>query len=92
MGFWVGLTTNKTMNNGILKLTVEDLKSAAISGVLMALYAMFAYVSQTGDIFAIDPKDLLNIGVTALFTSIVSLTKNAFTTESGKFGGVIKVK
>lgn len=88
VGFRVGITTNKTMN----KLTIENIKGALVSGVLMAVLATIAYVSQTGDIFAIDVKVLANIFVTALLTSVTSIVKNLLTNNAGEFGGIVRVK
>lgn len=67
-------------------------KSALVSGFLMAFLAIAGYIIAVGDIFAIDWKLLVNVGVIALLTSIVSLIKAGMTTSSGNFVGAIKVQ
>lgn len=68
------------------------IKSALVSGVLMAILGIALNVIQTGDVFAVDVKELINVGVIALLTSIVSFLKSILTTQNGNFAGIVKVK
>jgi len=67
------------------------LKSALMSGATMAVLAMAGYVIGIGDVFALDPRALINVCVMAFLTSAVSLIKSSMTTPEGTFAGV-KVK
>lgn len=59
--------------------------------ILMALVSMGIYVIGVGDIFAIDTHILINSGVLAFVTGVVSLIKNLLTDNSGKFLGLTQV-
>ena len=68
-----------------------QIKSALVSVVLMAILSIIVYILGVGDIFAVNVKIIVNIGVMSLLSGIASLIKSSFTTEAGKFAGV-KVK
>ena len=70
---------------------ITNIKSALISGVLMTILAIATYILSVGDIFSVDGKTMVNIGVMSLLTAIVSFVKSSFTSDAGKFAG-IKVK
>jgi hypothetical protein len=78
--------------DGIFTLNWESFKSAAVSVVLMAILSIMTYIIGLGDIFAVDWKALINIGIISLATGIVSLIKNFFTSTSGKFAGTFKIE
>ncbi len=65
-----------------------NLKSALISAMLMALIGIITYVLGVGNIFDLDFHSLLNIGVIAFLTGLVSYFKSSMTTSTGTFGGV----
>jgi len=79
------LNENKDMNNGILKLDVNNVKSAVVYGVV----AIALVIISQGTIFGLDWKQLADVGVVAVLTSLV---KNLFTTNDGNFAGIIKTK
>lgn len=68
-----------------------NLKSALVSGLLMALFGAGTYVLQLGDVFKVEIHSLANIVALAFAAAIVSFVKNSLTTDSGNFAGV-KVK
>ena len=70
---------------------ITNIKSALISGVLMTILAIATYILSVGDIFSVDAKTMVNIGIMSLLTAIVSFVKSSFTSDAGKFAG-IKVK
>lgn len=70
---------------------ITNIKSALISGVLMTVLAIATYILSVGDIFSVDGKTMVNIGIMSLLTAIVSFVKSSFTSDAGKFAG-IKVK
>lgn len=57
----------------------------------MAFLGIAGYVIALGDIFLIDARALINIGVMAFLTTIVSLIKAFLTNRSGEFVGAVKV-
>lgn len=67
------------------------IKSALVSGVLMAVLSVATYILSVGDIFSVDGKIMANIAVMSLLTAIVSFVKSSLTSTSGKFAGV-KIK
>lgn len=72
------------MKSGILELSWINIKSGLIYGLL----AVIVYVISKGSVFGLDWKTLVDVGVLGLLTSLV---KNFFTSDNGKFAGVIKV-
>lgn len=68
-----------------------DVKSAIASGLIMAFIFVAGVVISSGDIFSLNWKSLLNIGIIAFLTSMVSFLKSLFTTEDGRLAGV-KIK
>jgi len=80
------------MNSKLFTFNFANVKSAIISGVLMALFAMCTYIVSVGNIFTMDYAQLANIGAIAGVTSIVSLLKSMLTTSDGKFVGMTSIK
>jgi di/tricarboxylate transporter len=72
-----------------MTLSLATIQGALVSAVLVALFAVIQYFLNLGDIFAVDWKTLLNLGV---LTALGSLVKNVLTNSEGLIGGVIKVK
>ncbi len=77
--------------NGILKLSWANVWSALVYGLMWGTLAVFVRVSEIGNIFALDWKDLLNIFVMSGIAVGITLVKNLLTTNSGNFVGVVKV-
>jgi hypothetical protein len=75
-----------------MSINLNDIKSALVSAVLMAVLAMAMYIINAGNIFAIDWNDLANTGIIALLTGVVSLVKSLLTNNNGVFAGSVKVK
>ena len=67
-------------------LNFTDIAGAIVSTILVAV---IGYVLDVGDIFSLDPKELINIAVLA---GLGSLVKSLGTNSNGKFAGAIKVK
>lgn len=80
------------MSNGIFTLDWVNIKSALVSGLIMAVLAMIGYVIGIGDIFKIDVHAIVNIGVLAGLGVVQSLVKNLLTTNDGKFVGKVEIK
>ncbi len=78
------------ITNQIINMLV-NIKSALVSGVLMAILGIATYIIGLGSVFSADGKTIVNIGVLALLTSIVSFVKSSLTTDQGTFSG-IKIK
>lgn len=81
----------KFMESGILKLTKENVKSALVYGLLWGLLSVIARISEVGNVFALDWKELVNAGVLSTLAVCISLLKNLLTTNSGNFLGITKV-
>ncbi len=75
---------NNKMDNGLFKLTKENLYSAVVYGFVLAALI----VISKGTVFGLDWKMLVDAFITGALTSVV---KNIFTTSKGNFGGVIPV-
>lgn len=75
----------------MFSLDANNVRSALVYGILTAFMLMAVYVVGIGDIFKIDYRSLLNIGVMSLLTTFVSLVKNLLTNSKGEFAGVVKV-
>lgn len=71
---------------------ITIIKSGLVSGVIMAVFAMATYIVSVGNIFTIETNSLINIGVIAFMTSIVSVAKSVGTTERGAFLGAVQIK
>lgn len=69
----------------------EAILSALVSGFLTAVLSVFTYIIGVGDIFSLDSRVLINIGIMSFLTTAVSLIKAGLTNEEGKIGG-IKIK
>lgn len=79
------------MENGIGKLSWANIKSALVYGVMWTLLAVCVYIVETGSIYAVNWKEVLNSGVLGLIGIIISIIKNLLTTSEGDFVGLIKV-
>lgn len=69
-----------------------NVKSALVSALITAILAMASYIIGVGDIFHLDSHSLVNIGVLAALTTVVSLIKSFLTNENGTFVGSVQVK
>jgi hypothetical protein len=67
---------------------LTNIKSALVSGVIMAILAIAGYVLGVGDVYSLDHKMIVNTGVMALLTAIVSYIKSSATDDAGKFLGI----
>jgi len=79
------------MKNGILKLSLVNVKSALVYGLLWGLLAVLINVQMAGSVFNLNWRDVLDTGVMAMIAVIISLLKNLFTTDDGKFAGLVDV-
>lgn len=73
-------------------INLTTLKGALTSTVLMAILSGLMYVTQVGDVFALDVKTLTNVIAISLATGVVSLIKSLLTNDDGVFVGIVKVK
>lgn len=80
------------MNTGIFTLNWESFKSALVSAVIMTVIAVAGYVIGLGDLWKIEFHAIINIGVMAFLTGLVSLIKNFLTSDSGTFAGSVKIQ
>ena len=69
-----------------------NIKSALVSGLIMAIITVGSIVISSGDIFSLDMKSLANAGVISFLTAIVSFVKSLLTTQNGNFVGVVNIK
>lgn len=76
----------------IYNISWVEVKGALVSGILMAILVVLIQMIQVGNIFSLDWKSLLNVGIFAFITSIVSFLKSFLTNKTGKFIGKIQVK
>lgn len=83
---------NNNMKSNFFKITKEDVKGALISACFMALIAILIYVKEQGSIWALDWKELANVGIMAGIVYLISVFKNFLTTADGKFLGLVKWK
>lgn len=74
------------MENGILKLDKENIKSALVYGLVFGLGAVLLYMLKVGTVFALNWHMMVDAFV---FGIIGSLVKNLFTTNDGKFLGMV---
>ncbi len=73
------------MQNGLLTLDLANVKSAAVSMVLVSLGALLLYIVGLGSIFDFNWHIAINAVIMA---GAGSLIKNFFTTNDGKFLGI----
>lgn len=92
------LNENKNMDNGIGKINWVNVKSGIVYAILLMLAMFLLSIVQSvidhKSIFGIDWKLVIDHGAlealpTLLF--VLVLFKNALTTNSGNFAGVVKV-
>lgn len=69
-------------------IMLTNLKSAFVSGLLMAVLGAATYFLQLGDVFKVDVHSLANIVALAFATAIVSFVKSSLTSDSGTFAGI----
>jgi hypothetical protein len=69
-------------------MIITAIKSALMSGFLMALLGIMGYIVGVGDIFSLDLHALVNVGVMAFLTTAISLVKAGLTTDKGTALGV----
>lgn len=72
-------------------LNATDIKSALVNTVLMAIGVMMANVVAVGDISKVDYFAVINTGIIAGMTGLVTLIKDLLTNSQGKLAG-IKIK
>lgn len=72
-------------------LNKTNFKSAFIYVVLSAAVQVTTYVVTLGDVYTVNTRALVNIGVLSFLMGITSLLKNLLTTDEGKFLGLVKV-
>jgi hypothetical protein len=80
---FISLTKNNMFN-----LSWTNIKSALVSGVIMGILAIAAYIIGVGDIFSLNFHSLANAGALATLVTIVSLFKSFITTETGTVAGI----
>jgi hypothetical protein len=76
----------KNMQNGLLKLSWGNVRSALVYGVVAGVVAVVMYMISVGDVFALSWHALVNGFVFGLITSLV---KNLGTTNDNNFIGVV---
>ena len=72
----------------LFTLSWINIKSALVSGIIMGILAIAAYIIGVGNIFTLDFHTLINAGVLAALVTIVSLIKSFLTTSRGSVVGV----
>lgn len=80
------------MQNGLLTLSWGNVKSALISGLVMAILAIIGYAQSVGDFSSLNLRTLINVGIFAGLGVIQSLIKNFLTSNKGNFLGVVDTK
>ncbi len=71
---------------------MNEVKNALVWVVLTAIVVVLAYVISVGDIFKLDWRVMINLGVLSLCNGVISLIKSFMTNyEKGTIAG-IKVK
>lgn len=78
------INKNTFMQNGIFKLSLTNIYSAIVYGVV----AVLLVIVSKGTIFGLDWKVLVDVGVLGVISSLI---KNLLTTDSGKFVNLVKV-
>lgn len=79
------------MQNGLFKVSKENVKSAVVYGLLWGLLVVLLQVQQAGSIFGLNWKEIADAGVLAVIAVAITLLKNLFTTNAGNFLGLVKV-
>ena len=79
-------------NSKIFVFNWVDVKSAVVSGLLMGLLVIVSSVIASKSIYNLDWANLIDIGIMAFLTSMVSLIKSILTSSSGSFAGLTKIK
>lgn len=75
-----------------MTIDLQTIKSALVSVLLMAVVQVGVYVIQIGNVFQLDWRVLVNLGVISLITGAVSVIKNMLTTDKGNFMGLTNIK
>lgn len=68
-----------------------NIKSAVVSGLIMALIIVLTMIINAKSIFLVDWRNLIDVAIISFLTSIVSVLKSLSTTAKGNFLGV-KIK
>jgi hypothetical protein len=76
----------------LFKINITEIKSAFVTTFLTAVLSMSLYIIGIGDIFLIDVKVIINVGVISALTGLVSIIKSFLTTSDGNFIGSVKIK
>lgn len=83
------------MENGIGKLDFTNVKSAIAYGLVTAFLVVLETAIESlitsGNLFAINWKELANTSILSGLVVVVSLIKNLLTTSAGNFLGLMKV-
>lgn len=79
------------MKNGIGKLSMVNVKSAVVSGLLWGLLAVGMYAVQVGSVFKLDWHFMVDAFVFAFLGFAINAIKNLLTTNDGNFLGSVKV-
>lgn len=69
-------------------MDITKIKSALVSAALMAVLSVVIVIVQSGNIYSLDWRSLLNIGIISFLTGVVSFLKSIGTTSEGKFAGI----
>lgn len=82
---------SKTIMTPLFSVSLVNVKSAAVSALIMAVIGMAGYILSVGDVFGLNLHTLVNIGALSALTAIVSLAKSLMTTSTGTFLGFVKI-
>lgn len=70
----------------------KDIVSAVVSGLIMALLTILLAIKEAGSVMNLNWINILDMGIMAFITFVVSWIKSMFTDEAGKFVGKIQIK
>ena len=69
-------------------MNFTNIKSALVSGVIAGILGIAGYIISVGDVFKLDVHSIVNVGILAFLTTIVSLIKTILTTGQGTIVGI----
>ena len=69
-------------------MTLTNLKSALVSGIITGVLGIAGYIIGVGDVFKLDVHSLVNVFALSALTTIVSLIKSVMTTSDGTVAGI----
>lgn len=81
----------KVMQNGLFKLSLDNVKSGFVYGVLWALLSVLIQIQQAGTLIGLNWKSIGDAAGLGFIAVIITLLKNLFTTNKGNFLGVVSV-